>query len=133
MKEHATSHSSVAVRLFEWWHEARDRWARLHDIDRWGADEIAQVADDVGLPDVELLRVAREANGTPELLARRLRALNLDPEEIRALSPLLLADLKRTCANCTEKQRCADDMAENPNPPGWESYCPNAGTLRTLT
>lgn len=30
------------------------------------------------------------------------------------------------------KQRCLDDMMEGVNPPGWESYCPNSGTIRTL-
>ena len=49
------------------------------------------------------------------------------------LSPQLLGELQRTCAACPDKQRCAMDFADDDNPAGWESYCANAGTLRTLT
>jgi hypothetical protein len=77
--------------------------------------------------------LVRQPSGIAGLLERRLTALGLDPEDIRKLSPLLLLDLRWTCSCCTEKKRCADDFAEDPNPPDWESYCPNAGRLRTLT
>ena len=90
------------------------------------------MAAEVGVSSDEFLRTARQPNGLLRLLNQRLAALGLDPEEIRKLSPLLLGELRRTCALCAEKERCADDMAEDANPPGWESYCPNAGTLRHL-
>jgi hypothetical protein len=128
-----TSHPSVLGRVLDWWSDSRVRWARLQEIDLLSPDEIAWMAEDIGLASDEFLRVVREPSGLAALLERRLAALELDPEDIRKLSPLLLVDLQRTCASCTEKERCADDMAEGPNPPGWESYCPNAGTLRTLT
>src|SRR5687768_4150535 len=67
------------------------------------------------------------------LLERRLASLHLNPEEIRKISPLLLADLQRTCAHCSDKKRCLHDFKVSANPEGWESYCPNAGTLKTLT
>ena len=127
------SRQSVLGRTLDWWHEARERWARLRELRDLAPEEIERVALDVGLTPAELLRVAARPDGTLELLDRRLAALQLDADEIRKLSPLLLRDLQRTCALCSERQRCADDMAEaGPLAPGWESYCPNAGTLRTL-
>jgi hypothetical protein len=69
---------------------------------------------------------------TPVLLGWRLTALRLNPRDIERAYPEVFANLQRTCASCTEKRRCLDDMMDSVNPPGWESYCPNSGTIRTL-
>lgn len=78
---------------------------------------------------------APEAAGpsrTPTLLQWRLTALGLNPVDLAQCCPDILQNLKTTCAQCTDKQRCLDDMMDYVNPPGWESYCPNSSTLRTL-
>jgi hypothetical protein len=61
-----------------------------------------------------------------------LTALGLNPKRIGDAHPDVFLDLKATCHSCPLKQRCLDDMMDCINPPGWESYCPNAGTIRTL-
>ncbi len=109
------------------------RWARLDEIDDLSPDEIAWLAEDAGMASDELIRVVHKPNGTAGLLERRLAALGLNPEDICRIAPELLGDLERTCACCPDKARCVDDMKEDPLAPGWESYCPNSGTLRTLS
>ena len=128
-----TAHQSVLEQVFDWYRGARVVWAKVQDIDSLSPEEITWMARDVALAEAELLEVIRQPEGAAGLLHRRLKALKLDPEEIRRLSPLLLADLQRTCTCCRDKERCAAEMAEDPNPSGWETYCPNSGTLRTLT
>ena len=130
---HASGHTSVLVDVLDWWHALRERHARLAEIENLGAEELARMAADVGLSSDELVRLAGEPAHMAELLDRRLAALGLSHDEIRKLSPLLLVDLQRTCSCCADKKRCAEDMAADPNAPGWEAYCPNAGTLRSLT
>ena len=132
-RTHESDSRSILGQVLNWWSEARERWARLAELRTLPAEELGRIAADVGLSTAELLDVSAQPAGTLELLERRLAALHLDAEEIRQLSPLLLRDLQRTCAMCTEQQRCKDDMAISPLAPGWESYCPNSGTLRTLT
>lgn len=119
-------------RLLEWWHETRDRWARMAELRSLAPDELERVACDFGVSASELMDMAERPGGTQGLLEKRLAALNLDPEEIRALSPMILRDLERTCSMCPERKQCKDDMAVSALEPGWESYCPNSGTLRTL-
>jgi hypothetical protein len=124
--------SSPWARVLNWWNDARRHWSRLHELEHLDPTERDRIAADVGLSSSELMRLAAQPDGVPLLIEKRLAALNLAPEDIKILSPLILRDLQRTCALCEEKGRCADDMATDPLAHGWDSYCPNSGTLRSL-
>jgi hypothetical protein len=132
MPEETASHSPLR-RALDWWHGARDLWSHVEDLERMTPEEVERLAADIGVTSAELRTIVTTPGGSVDLLYRRLAALELDAEEIRKLSPLLLADLERTCAACPDRERCASEMAADPLPPGWESYCPNSGTLKTLT
>jgi hypothetical protein len=129
---HPLESQSTISRFVEWWSNTRERWARLSELRDLPQGELDRVACDMGVSTNDLLEVASHPEGTMGLLERRLAALDLTEEEIRELSPMLLRDLQRTCTTCSDRQRCIDDMQEDPLAPGWESYCPNSGTLRTL-
>lgn len=123
---------SPLTRAKDWWQEARKHLRQLNDLSRLNPTELERVAADVGLSTDELMQIARQSDGTALLIAKRLTILNMDPEDIRSLSPLLLRDLERTCALCAEKGRCAHDLAEDSMSAAWEQYCANSGTLRSL-
>lgn len=129
---HNEQHSMFS-RVLDWWSSTRDRWAHMAELQRLPHDELERVACDFGVTPSELLAAAGQPDMTHELLDRRLAALGLSEQEIWRLSPMLLRDLQRTCAGCPDRQQCKDDMKISPLEPGWESYCPNSGTLRTLT
>jgi hypothetical protein len=128
-----TDRHSLIGRALDWWHGVRDNWHRMHELDLVSEHEIERMAHDMGVTPDQLVTMSREPAERQALLERRLASLHLNPEEIRKISPLLLADLQRTCAHCSEKKRCLHDFKVSANPEGWESYCPNAGTLKTLT
>lgn len=132
MDAHVDKPRSALQQVLAWWQEVRERRARINEMADMPPEELVRMADDVGLPVEDLVRIAGEPVYMAELLKRRMAALGIDEGDVRALSPLLLRDLQRTCACCTDKQRCVGDMAADINAPGWESYCPNAGTLRSL-
>lgn len=129
-QSHQTQGSLLGHAL-DWWHQVRDNWHRMHELDNLSSHEIERMAHDLGLGADEFVDIVREPGGKELLLDKRLEALKLDPEDIRKLSPLLLADLQRTCARCGEKKRCAADFKAGGNP-DWEAYCPNAGTLHAI-
>lgn len=120
-------------RALDWWHGARALWSRVDHPETLSPEDVHRLAVDIGLTNEQLLETVSQPGGSVDLLHRRLTALELDPEDIRKLSPLLLADLERTCAACKDHERCEIDMADDPLVTGWESYCPNASTLKTLT
>lgn len=126
-------HSNPAVKAaLTWWNSVRDRWQRIHELDDLSPDEVDRLAAEVGLDADHLKRVVQEPDGVPVLLGRRLIALDLDVSEIRALAPLLMRDLERTCSTCGDKKRCSRDFDAADRPADWERYCPNAATLRSL-
>ena len=125
------SHASTS-QAFVWWRSVRDLWTNARRHKHLSPEDAVRMAEEVGLDPDLFVRVVGEADGPAALLYRKLRAFDIDPADIYRLSPLLLADLERNCANCADKERCAADMKDDPNPPGWESYCPNSGTLNTL-
>lgn len=124
---------SLLSHALEWWHQVRESWQRMHELDGVSDHEIERMAHDLGMSPDELVGIAQQPAGMGLLLDKRLAALHLDPEEIRKLSPILLADLQRTCANCGDKKRCAADFKLNESPEGWQAYCPNARTLETIS
>jgi uncharacterized protein YjiS (DUF1127 family) len=127
-----TEHSTL-TQVVNWWHETRKYLRQLNELSQLPPAELERVAADMGLTCDELMRVARQPDATSLLIEKRLAVLNLDREDISKLTPLLLRDLERTCALCSEKSRCAHDLAEDPLSVAWEHYCPNSSTLRSLT
>jgi hypothetical protein len=67
------------------------------------------------------------------LLEWRLTALGLNPKGIGRVSPEILERLRSTCAACSHKQQCFDDMMDGFDTSGWQRYCPNAETLSLLS
>ena len=116
-----------------WWNDARVLWAKAIRQQNLMAEELARLAEDAEASPEIALEILGRSNGPAELLHVKLRALGLEAAEIYRISHALLAELEHTCAACPDKDRCAADMADDPLAPGWESYCPNSGTLKTLT
>ena len=100
----------------------------LREFDEARDYEAAMLAESLGAAGLE--------NALQEkpvvLLEHRLQGLGLAADEIRERAPDVLAVLYRSCNQCPAAGRCSDDMKEGPVAPGWDSYCPNAGTLKLL-
>lgn len=104
--------------------------------DRWSAasgtgkrqptrdDTIAEIAECVGAPELSL-------EDTP-LLSQRLDGLAIDAGMLRERMPSVLDALVQTCSGCRDKERCGHDFNKDANPRGWQSYCANSATLKTL-
>lgn len=125
--------STMLNSVFSWWEGASQRWRGLAALDRLEEDEVERIAAEMGVSSGELKRIAREPDGIPVLLCRRLTALNLTPSEIRTVAPLMMRDLARTCTSCAVKQQCEADLAAGSASTAWQHYCPNSESLRSLS
>jgi hypothetical protein len=107
---------------------AISRWNEVHRLD---APEMEAVARELNLSAAELGALALARSGSPQSLSRRLSHAGLSESALAASHGDVLRDLRRVCAQCRVKSRCARDLArERRATPS--KYCPNEQTLRAL-
>ena len=115
--------------IADWWRkhaEVRDNQANLSAL---GPDELARVAQDVGIPASDLRKLAQHCADAADLLEYRIASLGLSACELAHDAPAQLRDMERLCTMCEHKGRCARDLAADSSDPIWRRYCPNEGTL----
>lgn len=107
----------------------RTWWRRRTELDRMDRDELARLAEDVGVTAAELRDLEARGPHASDLLYERMHALGLGKADVDALAPGVLRDLERTCSQCLDKGVCQRDLAIRPDDPAWAGYCPNAEAL----
>lgn len=110
----------------------RDWMAGNSQLRCCGEETVERMARDVGVSVSELRRLASLGPESADLLLRRMKALDLDPNEVSQATPEAFRDLQRTCSMCESHRRCARDLARDSAIPAWKDYCPNAATLVAL-
>lgn len=119
------------VNIVEWWRKLRRRRHCLAELDRFPAG-LELLARDVNLSPWDLRAVAAKWPDGDDLLRRRLRTLQLDPELISSAQSCAHRDLERVCTLCGSKSRCEHDLASNAGSADWRDYCLNVATLDAL-
>jgi hypothetical protein len=66
-----------------------------------------------------------------QLLDCRMAMLGLNANEIGDGDAF--DEIRRRCMSCGYREACTVDLQRDPNNPVWETYCPNAATLVSLT
>lgn len=97
-----------------------------------GPEEVARVANDLGVSPGELARLARAGPHAADELPRLLRALGADPEKLASIDPMLARDLQRVCITCSGKSRCEHELAAGTAAQNYRRFCPNAISLDAL-
>jgi hypothetical protein len=127
----APTESPIAV-IGRWFRNWTGNRASEAQLDKFDAQELSQIARDVGVNTRELRALAGKWPDAASLLTQRMALLHLDPEEIAHKLPAVSNDLRKLCSMCRTKQRCGHDVDNNAADPVWQHYCPNAGTLTAL-
>jgi hypothetical protein len=137
---------SVIDVIVRWWRKWNETDSRLAEPQAGGADRMMPLGEDMVLSDLDFRAVADlralAGRGPDEatLLPRRMAVLGLDPGEVARLEPRMFRSLYWRCTSCQSQGRCAWDLADDfAIPPsqdwrdGWQSYCPNAASLNSLS
>lgn len=123
---------SVIAPLAAWWRRQRSIHQNQENLDAFSPEEVARIAQDVGLAPSELRSLAAYCSDAADLLDRRLGVAGLDPKALAHTVPNELRDMERLCTLCRSKGRCARDLAADPDDPVWRQYCPNEATITKL-
>ena len=123
---------NVVVPLADWWRRRASVQRNLASLDAFSAEEMARMAQDVGITMCDLRSIVTHPSDAAHLLERRLSALRLSAAQLHRDRPGELRDLARLCTMCEHKGRCARDLSADPKDPVWRNYCPNEGSLAAL-
>ena len=66
------------------------------------------------------------------LLLRRMKLLNIQPNELRSADPLLFRELQGRCSLCGDTEICVSELAHSASQ-NWREYCPNQRILTILS
>ena len=118
--------------IADWWRKHAEVRDNQSSLDALGADELARVAQDVGIPASDLRKLSQHCADAADLLEYRIAGLGLSRTELAHDAPAQLRDMERLCTMCEHKGRCARDLAADSSDPIWRRYCPNEPALSEL-
>jgi uncharacterized protein YjiS (DUF1127 family) len=127
-----TNNARSVRRLVHWWQDWIKRRSAVVQLGCCDRAEVKRMAHDIGVSSEELYALAGKWPDSTDLLFRRIDESKLDATEIKKSEPQVMRDLERVCTLCASKRKCSHDLAARPSDPAWQTYCPNATTLKSL-
>ncbi|WP_319942183.1 hypothetical protein [Rhodopseudomonas infernalis] len=109
------------------WEEITGSPAELQAFGR----AMANMVRDLGLSPDEVRALASKGSSAKELPCL-LDALRISICALAEKDPMLLNDLRRTCAICEHKQECDADIAAGTLVPAYQTYCLNVDAIDAL-
>jgi hypothetical protein len=117
---------NVAGIIEAWLH----RLAAAGELASLGAEAHGSVARDLGITEGTLVALAEK--GPQDQLPRMMRALALDPEQIRRRTPGILRDMEVVCSRCRRARQCRRNLDRGQAGRNFGAFCPNETTLTAL-
>jgi hypothetical protein len=114
--------------LGRWWSD----WNAARAYHALGSDLKESLARDAGIPLDMLSRIASRGKSAGQELPRLLRALDLQPGDVRQRHPDVVRDMQAVCSTCAVVRRCRRDLARQVSRATFQTYCPNAQTIAAL-
>jgi transcriptional regulator with XRE-family HTH domain len=118
--------------IADWVRKFRSHAGNDDTFGQCSAEEVKQIANDIGISPAELRGIARKEPGSADLLQKMLVALGVAPETLIKHDPAVMRDLQRLCVSCTHKSRCQHELALGEAAERFHEFCPNAYTLDAL-
>ena len=118
-----------AIDIFGDWLKHRQD---LREIRELGSGEFARIAQELCVTPADLDTLVRQGPHAADELPRLLKALGIDQMALSRTQPLMLRDMARVCASCTQKSRCDHDLDAGNSAQHYEEYCANAPTINAL-
>jgi hypothetical protein len=128
----SASEEPKSARAISYFSRLRQWWRRRSELDAMDRCELDRIAGDLGMSGPELQELAARGPHAADQLHERMHLLGLTRADVERLAHGLMWDLERTCARCSQKGACKNDLATHPHDPSWGCYCPNAAALTAV-
>jgi hypothetical protein len=94
------------------------------------AANFGRIAGDLRMSSADLEALVRQGTHAANELPKMLTALSIDQDDLARTEPLVLRDMERVCALCSQKRRCDRDLVAGTSAAHYQEYCANAPTDR---
>lgn len=122
-------HVDNLISGFAEWLKHRREVNEMRQLDRV---EFDRIAGDLRISPDDLDELVRHGPHAADELPQMLKALGIDENSLATTQPLLLRDMERVCALCTDKRKCDHDLAAGTAAEHYKEYCLNAPTIDQL-
>src|SRR3954454_12764464 len=120
---------SLVIDTFGEWLKHRRELKEMREMDAASFDRIA---GELRMSSADLEALVRRGPHAADELPKMLTALGIDQEDLARTEPLVLRDMERVCALCSQKHRCDRDPAAGTAAAHYDDYCANAPTIDGL-
>ena len=118
---------SRVIDMFGDWLKHRRELSEMRQMD---AANFGRIAGELRMSSADLEALVRQGPHAADELPRMLTAL--DQNGLARTEPLVLRDMERVCALCSQKRRCDRDLAAGTSAARYQEYCANAPTIDGL-
>ncbi|MFD1743987.1 DUF6455 family protein [Rhizobium helianthi] len=126
------SHGSLAARLSHLYGNIRNCFSQQDELRQLDPEMQARIASDLALSPSRLLHLSDTAADAATEMEALMRALRIDPPEVRLASPGQFRDMQVNCALCENKDACRRDLASGAITEHYVDYCSNSEELSAL-
>jgi uncharacterized protein YjiS (DUF1127 family) len=112
------------------WRDWRETRRQRGELAALTPDEMVGIAADCGVSPADLVDAVKSGRHGADELAQLAEALGLDFEHLKEAG--YFNDMQRLCSECAEKKRCRRALAKGVASLTYETFCPNADTLAYL-
>ena len=129
VQEHPFPRVEFLIDTFGDWLKHRRELKEMREMD---AANFGRIAGELRMSSADLQALVRRGPHAADELPKMLKALGIDQEALVRTEPLVLRDMERVCALCSQKHRCDRDLAAGTAASHYEEYCANAPTIDGL-
>jgi hypothetical protein len=119
----------LVIDTFAGWLKHRRELKEMREMD---VANFGRIAGELRMSSADLEALVRAGPHAADELPKMLKALGIDKEALVRTEPLVLRDMERVCALCSQKHRCDRDLAAGTAAAHYDEYCGNAPTIDGL-
>ena len=129
VQEHPYPRVELLIDTFGDWLKHRRELKEMREMD---AANFGRIANELRMSSADLEALVRRGPHAADELPKMLKALGIDQETLMRTEPLVLRDMERVCALCSQKHACNRDLAAGTAAAHYDEYCANAPTIDGL-
>lgn len=128
----ASSLHEYAADFGHWLAARREKYRDLEALRAMSEREIEELSGELGLSRLQFEALVKAGPEAAAEMERMMAALHIDPADIQDAHPMMMRDMRVTCATCGDKRACRHALEDGTAADRLTDFCPNSEELLDL-